>query len=239
MSKKSFHVTCENCGTRHKSLFSDLGANDLQTLDQHKNCLTYKKGQIIFYEGTRPMGLYCINYGKVKVYKTSAEGKDHIISFGKPGDFLGYRALLSEEFYAASAQVIQEAAVCYIPKKDFFDVLQKNQGLFARLAKDACHKLGIMEDRLLNLAQKTVRERLASTLIMLRETYGMEGDESFVIDLMLTREDLANIVGTATETLIRLLSEFRNEKIISFDGKKIVINNMDKLLKEADLYHVS
>jgi CRP-like cAMP-binding protein len=220
-TKKNIRIPCTLCPGKEHSLFSDLPREDLDTLSQHKTCIRYKKGQTLFYEGTRPMGLFCINSGKVKVYKISSEGKEQILKLAKPGDFLGYRALISEEFYNSSATVIEEGAMCYIPKSDFLEILQKNPAFFRRMAKRVASELGMMEQKLVTIAQKSVRERLAATLIMLKETYGMEGDESDLIDIALSREDLANIIGTATETVIRLLSDFKTQKLISLQGKKL------------------
>lgn len=235
-TKKNIRIPCTLCPGKEHSLFSDLPREDLDTLSMHKTCIRYKKGQTLFYEGTRPMGLFCINSGKVKVYKISSEGKEQILKLAKPGDFLGYRALISEEFYNSSATVIEEGAMCYIPKSNFLDILQKNPAFFRKMAKRVAHELGLMEQKLVTIAQKSVRERLAATLIMLKETYGMEGDESNLIDIALSREDLANIIGTATETVIRLLSDFKTQKLISLQGKKIKVLDAKGLVREADFY---
>ena len=235
-TKKNIRIPCTLCPGKEHSLFADLPREDLDTLSQHKTCIRYKKGQTLFYEGTRPMGLFCINSGKVKVYKISSEGKEQILKLAKPGDFLGYRALISEEFYNSSATVIEEGAMCYIPKSDFLEILQKNPSFFRKMAKRVAHELGMMEQKLVTIAQKSVRERLAATLIMLKETYGMEGDESDLIDIALSREDLANIIGTATETVIRLLSDFKTQKLISLQGKKIKVLDHKGLIREADFY---
>lgn len=234
--KKNISINCAYCGTRQKSLFNDLTDRDLSVLSQGKTCIKYKKGQTLFYEGTRPMGLFCINSGKVKVFKMSSEGKEQILKLSKPGDFLGYRALISEEFYNASATVIEEAAICYIPKVNFLEILNTNPRFFQNMMKAVAQELGVMEDKLVTIAQKSVRERLATTLLMLKETYGMEGGGSVLIDIALSREDLANIIGTATETVIRLLSEFKNDRLISLEGKKIKVVDANGLMKEADLY---
>ena len=109
------------------------------------------------------------------------------------------------EFYSASATVLEDATICFIPKSNFLELLRSNPAFFNSLTKSICHELGVMEEQLAMLAQKSVRERLATTLIMLKETYGVEGDERMLIDIALSREDIANIVGKATETLIRLL----------------------------------
>ena len=236
-TKKNIRIPCSLCAGKEHSLFSDLPREDLDTLSLHKTCIRYKKGQTLFYEGTRPMGLFCINSGKVKVYKISSEGKEQILKLAKPGDFLGYRALISEEFYNSSATVIEEGAMCYIPKTDFLEILQKNPAFFRKMAKRVAHELGVMEQKLVTIAQKSVRERLAATLIMLKETYGMEdAEESNLIDIALSREDLANIIGTATETVIRLLSDFKTQKLISLQGKKIKVLDPKGLVREADFY---
>ncbi|HLF35227.1 MAG TPA: Crp/Fnr family transcriptional regulator [Cyclobacteriaceae bacterium] len=236
-AKKNIKVHCAFCAGRRDSMFSDLSPEELETISMHKSCILYKKGQTLYYEGTRPMGLFCINSGKVKVYKITSDGKEQILHLVKPGDFIGYRALISEEFYSASATVIEEAAICYIPKADFLKILNSNPHFFKKMLKKLSDDLGVMEQRLVTIAQKSVRERLAATLLMLKETYGMEGEEkSVLIDIALSREDLANIIGTATETVIRLLSEFKNQELISLQGKKIKVLNPQGLLKEADFY---
>ncbi len=229
-------IQCQFCDSRNKSLFDSLPQEELEVLSQHKSCVTYKKGQTLFYEETRPMGVFCINHGKIKVYKMGSNGKEQILYIAQAGDFLGYRALLSEEFYGASATVLEPAAVCFIPKSDFLTILHRNPAFFQKLMKTVCHELGIMEEKLAQIAQKSVRERLAGTILMLKETYGMEGDGSEVIDILLSREDLANIVGTATETVIRLLSEFKSDGMIALEGKRIKVIDQNRLLHEADFY---
>jgi CRP-like cAMP-binding protein len=237
MLKKTEKISCLDCSSRKSSLFSELGLEHLEQLSDVKSCVKYKKGQLIFHEGSRPQGLFCVNAGKIKVFKEGSQGKEQIIHFCKPGDFLGYRALLSEENYNASAEVLEEATVCFVPKSEFLRVFQEDSVFVKKIMKSVCHEVGVMEDKIINLAQKSVRERLALTLLMLKETYGIEGEgKSLLIDIALSREDLANIVGTATETVIRLLSDFKESGLISTDGKKIKILNIRALVKEADFY---
>ncbi len=235
-NKNNIRISCVVCPKKGQSMFCDLSKEELEKLSEHKTCIRYKKGQTLFYEGTRPMGLFCINSGKVKVYKISADGKEQILYLAKPGDFLGYRALISEEFYNAAATVIEEGAICYIPKSDFLHILNNNPQFFQKIIKKMCSDMGVMEEKLVTIAQKSVRERLAATLLMLKETYGLEGDQSELIDIALSREDLANIIGTATETVIRLLSDFKQNKLIAFEGKKIKVLNQQALVREADFY---
>lgn len=236
MIKNNIKIPCAYCQNLGESAFSDLSREELDQLTQTKTCIRYKKGQTLFYEGTRPLGIFCINTGKVKVFKISSDGKEQILYLAKAGDYLGYRALISEEFYNASATVLEEGAICYIPKSSFIKIFNSNPGFFKKVVSKLCADLDVMEEKLVSIAQKSVRERLAATLLMLKETYGMEGENSQLIDIALSREDLANIIGTATETVIRLLSEFKNQKIISLEGKKIKVLNAQELVREADFY---
>lgn len=181
------------------------------------------------------MGLFCISTGIIKVYKTSSNGKEQIIRLAKKGDFLGYTALLSEEQYSSSASVIEDAKVCFIPRDIFMQLLSTDSKLYQKLMKAVCHEMGILEEKVAEVTQKSVRERLAHTILMLKSSYGMEAEET-KINIALTREDLANIVGTATETVIRLLSEFKDDGFIEFDGKKIKVTNPKALAKTADYY---
>jgi CRP-like cAMP-binding protein len=236
MSKRIKTTQCAMCLGRKRSLFSGLDDEMLCSIDHNKNTIQHDKGQLLFLEGTMPLGLFCVNEGKVKIYKTGESGKEQIIRIAQAGDFLGYRALLSEETYASSAAILEEAKVCFIPKESFVHVLNSDTDFRRRLMKAICHELGIVEQQMADLSQKSVRERLAGSLLMLKETYGIDGEASQNINISLTREDLANLVGTATETVIRLLSEFNKDGLIELNGKKIKILNKEKLLREANFY---
>lgn len=235
-TKSEISLQCQICLSGHMSLLSELDDSELSLLSARKSRVTYKKGQILFYEGTRPMGLFCVHEGKVKVSKIGSNGKEQILNISKKDDFLGYRSLLGEELYGASATVIQEATVCFIPKNDFLAVLNGNPIFLQKMLKIVSSELGVTEQKLADLAQKSVRERLAVTLLMLKETYGVEGEQSELIDLVLSREDLGNIVGTATETVIRLLSEFKSNGLVALENKKIKVLDVEMLKKEADLF---
>lgn len=235
-AKLKIDISCQGCASLGNSMLCDLPDKELDQMNANKSCVTYKKGQTLFYEGTKPMGLYCIKSGKVKVFKVGSQGKEQILRLSQRGDFLGYRALLGEDYYAASAEVLEDAAVCFIPKEDFISVLNGNSEFYRGVVKELAHQLGVIESKMTDLSQKSVRERLAGYLLMLKESYGMEGEESELIDLVISREDLANMVGTATETVIRLLSEFKKDKLVGFEGKKIKILDPRGLAKTADFF---
>lgn len=227
---------CELCMSRKFSLFANLTEPHLCHLSDHKNFITHKKGQILFYEGTKPLGVFCINDGVVKVFKTASNGKEQIIRLAKKGDFLGYASLLGEESYSNSATIVEDAKICFVPRESFLKVLAEDTEFHRRVTKALCKDLGIMEDKLTDATQKSIRERLAFTLLKLGETYGIDGNDGEKIDIVLTREEIAGLVGTATETVIRLLSEFKKDELIDFEGKKILVLDKRGLARLSDFY---
>ncbi len=227
-------VDCQNCKKRFTSVFCRVENDTMDSINDEKVCTPYKKGQIIFHEGSRPLGIYCVNRGKIKLVKLGEDGKEQILRLIKPGDLMGYRALLSGDRYSASAVVMEDSGICFIPKELFMGVLQKDGVLSMEIMKLLSDDLRKAETSITHLAQKPVRERLAEALLFIKETYGFE-DDGKTIDLKITREELANIVGTATETTIRLLSELKNEGVLQLEGKKIAILNLTKLVKIANI----
>lgn len=235
MIKKFQFPVCETCKARLDSIFGILSHEEIEALSVQKHCSYFQKGQTIFAEGNHPIGLFCINKGKVKISQSGFEGKEQIMRLAKDGDILGYRALISGEAYSATATVIEDSKICLIPKNVLFGMLQTNSEITSRIMKLLATDLREAENKITNLAQKPVIERLAEVLLMLKEYYGYEEDESS-LNITITREEIANIVGTATETAIRLLSELKKEGIIDLDGKRIKINKSESLIKLANLY---
>ncbi len=229
-------ITCEACRSRGSSLFGTLCSHQLTTISDHKSCTVYKKGQVLFHEGTRPLGVFCINRGKVKIYKLGYDGKEQITNVAHDGGLLGYKALIAEETYAVSAETLEDCTICFLPKPTFLQTLQESPEFNQRIMKQVCHELGLMTESLTNQAQRTVRERLAITLLKLKDTYGMDAHDDGPIEINLTRDDLANMVGTATETLIRLLHEFKDDGLVSTQGRKIRIEDPPGLVRTANLY---
>ncbi|MBN3519965.1 Crp/Fnr family transcriptional regulator [Algoriphagus lutimaris] len=236
MSGHSGNTPCELCASRKFSLFSDLPEQHVCTISDNKNLISHKKGQILYYEGTKPLGIFCINSGVVKIYKTASNGKEQIIHLSQKGDFLGYSALLGEENYTNSAMIVEDAKICFIPKEAFLTTLSSNTPFFKRITKALSHELGVMEEKLTDATQKSIRERLAFVLLQLGNSYGVEGGESQKIDLVLSREEIASMVGTATESVIRLLSEFKKDNLIALEGKRIVIKDRRGLARLSDFY---
>jgi len=222
-------IDCEECNARVNSLMNFAFEDDLEAINCNKVCNSFKKGQTLFYEGNTPAGLMCINKGKIKLFRTGKDGKEQIVSFALPGDFLGYRAIIADENYALSATALEDTVVCLINRDDFLGMIQKNSYISKKLMVSLCKELGLAMEKIQSLSQKSVRERLAEALFYLKETFSNEKSLSPFVDIILPREDIANIVGTTTETVIRTLSDFKSEKLIELEGKKIKIINEAKL----------
>jgi CRP/FNR family transcriptional regulator len=220
-------LDCAVCDSHNIGFLKHCNQEQLNKVSVGKTCCHYKKGQHIFYEGNMPMGIHCLRSGVVKLVRTNLDGKEQILRFAQKGDYLGYRALVAQEPLFASAIAVEDTVACFVPQRSFMDLIDEVPAISKELLVSLCHDLGVVEERVQSMAQKSVRERLAETLLFLHETFN-SGDDS-VISISLPREDIANIVGTATETVIRLLSEFKSDKLIEMEGKKIRLLEKQKL----------
>ena len=197
------------------------GKDALQSLTEDRNINKYKKKQVIYSEGNRPLRLYYIQKGKVKVFKTNDDGKELVTDVYGEGDFLGYVALLEQTSYNETAEAMENTELAVIPREEFEELINNNREVarkfIALLAKNIAEK----ESQLLSMAYNSLRKKVAETLIMLSKKYAKEID--------ITRENLASIAGTATESMIRTLSDFKNEKLIDIKDGRISILNENKL----------
>lgn len=225
---------CLHCAKRFTNIFCNPAYDSVEEINEEKICTTYKKGEVIFKENTNAHGVFCVNSGKLKLSKRGDDGKEQIIRLAKPGDPMGYRSLLGGDRYNASAVALEDSNVCFISKEIFLKILKKDSTLSLEMMRMLSDDLKKAENKITHLAQKPVRERLAEALLFIKETYGFEADGK-TIDASFTREDIANIVGTATETAIRLLSELNKDEIIKLKGKKIEILSLEKLVQVAHI----
>ncbi len=200
---------------------------ELEDLSHQKPSVSYKKKDVIFREGYKAQYLYFLSKGKVKIRKAHGDGKDYITGLLKPGEFLGYLALLRDREYEESAEVLEDAEVCRIPKEDFLALIYKNRDVSARFLKILANDVAEKEKQLLSLAYDTVRKKVAEALLRLEGRYRESEKKQFRISI--PREDLAGIAGTATETVIRCLSEFKNEGWIDMVGRDILLLNAQGL----------
>jgi CRP-like cAMP-binding protein len=190
----------------------------------------FKKREIIYKENSFPGGIFLVQSGNIKIFKTNEDGKEFIIDVKAAGEFFGYTALLEERPYADSAAALEDAEVCFIPKQDFFHLIYRNRDVAHQFIKLLSNDLKEKEERLLRLAYHSVRKRVAEALVMLMERYGNRTNGAQEqISFSIAREDLAGIIGTAPETVIRTLSDFKEEKLISITSGKITILDAKKL----------
>lgn len=217
------------------SVLGSIEGSELDALSQSKSCGMFKRGEVVFEQGAQPLGIYCVHSGKIKVHRSGDEGRDQIVRFAKGGDVLGYRALLAGEPYAATATALETSTICCIPRATFLDLLKSDGNFSMDVMRLLSGDLGNAERQIVNLAQKPVRERLAETLLALREVYGTENGPDGAISVQLSREDLANVVGTATETLVRTIADLKREDLIATDKKKIRILDHAGLTEVANV----
>lgn len=225
---------CRQCIIKRFNALKTLTNEELETFSDHKTTLLIKKGENLMTEGNTINGLYCIKDGKGKLTKLNTNGKEQIIKFIKGGDLLGHRSLLSEELVGLNAIALEDMHVCFIPKGDILDTIKENNQFSLNLMKNISHQLNEANTSISQMAQKPVKDRLAETLLHLEETFGVD-NEGF-IDIVLTREEIANTIGTATESAIRLLSNFKKDGVIDLQGKKIKISNKSALKNISEGY---
>ena len=223
---------CEQCIVREFSSLKALNKDELIKLSDCKTSKTIKKGENIFEEGENVNGIFCIKDGVCKLTKLSPNGKDHIVKLVTKGELLGQRSMISEEPANLSAVALDDMQVCFIPKNEILGFFDKNNQFSMTVMKTICGDLKSADEHTVNMAQKSVKERLAETLIYLHETFGSNTDNSLKIQL--SRDELASMIGTATESCIRLLSDFKKLELIELTGKKIILKDIAKLKKIAD-----
>lgn len=225
---------CQKCALETNSIFKHLSNDEAVKLNYEKDFRHYKKGDVLYHEGNRISGFYCINSGIIKVYKTGLDGKEQIIRFARPGEIIAYRSVLSNEPACTTSKVIEDCQVCFIPSEILISFIKTNSNFSFELMKLTCHELGEANSYITDIAQKTVRERLAEVLLKLVEDFGLDNQKYLRISL--TREELANIVGTATESVIRLLSEFKTDNLVELNGRKIKVLNIKGLEKISNVF---
>jgi len=227
--KKSKDLSCQECPEGFRSFIENLDTADLRYLNEQKLPMFIKKGQVIFEEGKQPQGIYCLREGKIKIYKNSFDGREQITRVVFPGELMGLKAMLSGHPYSVSSAAMEDASLCFINKKDFFQLMLKYPDFTRSIIISLSRLLEQAEFRMISLAHKPVKERLAETLLFLNRSFHATAPSHPRPYLNLTRTDLANIIGTAPETVIRLLSEFRELELIEIRGRKIYIINAPRL----------
>lgn len=223
---------CEQCIVREFSSLKALNKDQLVHLADCKTSHTIKKGEVIFEEGENVNGIFCIKDGVCKLTKLSPNGKDQIVKLVTKGELLGQRSMISEEPVNLSAVALEDMQVCFIPKAEVMSFFDTNNQFSMNVMKTICGDLKDADGHMVNMAQKTVKQRLAETLLYLENTFGTNADGTLKIQL--SRDELASMIGTATESCIRLLSDFKKSDLIDLTGKKIALKDHSMLKKLAD-----
>jgi len=221
MKKNITLPSCEECSQKFGMNFNKLSQDELNFIFFNNNLDLTVRGKIVYSEGSRIKGCFFVYSGILKVYKTGAEGKEQIIRFAKEGDLVGFRSVINQELACTSAKVINDAILCYIPGSTLTQLIKSNSEFAFELIKLACKELGESNCYLTDIAQKSVKERLAEVIVQLVDDFGLDCEK--IMNITITREELANIVGTATESVIRLISEFKSEGILESKGRKLKI----------------
>ena len=223
---------CEQCIVREFSSLKALNKDQLVHLADCKTSRIIKKGEVIFAEGENVNGIFCIKDGVCKLTKLSPNGKDQIVKLVTKGELLGQRSMISEEPVNLSAVALEDMQVCFIPKAEVMSFFDTNNQFSMNVMKTICGDLKDADGHMVNMAQKTVKQRLAETLLYLEATFGKNNDGTLKIQL--SRDELASLIGTATESCIRLLSDFKKNNLIDLTRKKIALKDIPKLKKLAE-----
>jgi len=204
-----------------------MSKEELKQVSDSKTTRTIKKGEPLFEEGDKLNGVYCVRNGVSKLSKLSANGKDQIVKLASKGEVLGQRSVISQEITNLSAVAVNDMEVCFIPKESINSTLQKNPNFTLEVLRHMAHDLKEADDVIVNISQKTVKQRMAEAFLYLQNNFGEDADG--FLALTLSREDISNVVGTATESAIRIISEFKKKGLIQTSGKKIGIKDERRL----------
>ncbi|WP_291865937.1 Crp/Fnr family transcriptional regulator [Maribacter sp.] len=218
---------CENCIVRQFNSLRAMSKEELKEVSDSKVTKKYKKGETLFEEGEKLNGVFCVREGVSKMSKLSANGKDQIVKLATTGEVIGQRAVIVEEPTNLSAIAVNDMEVCFVPKEIIVNSMHKNPDFTLEVLRHMAHDLKEADDVIVNMSQKTVKQRIAEAFLYLKNNYGV--DEEGYLSLTLSREDIANVVGTATESCIRIISEFKKKGYLKTSGKRIGIANEKEL----------
>ena len=221
---------CERCIIRKLNAFRKLDKKTLSKISDVKQIKSIKKGDTVFEEGQNLDGIYCIKKGNSKLFKISENGTDQIVRIVSKGELLGQRSILANEPTNLNARAINDMEVCFVPKSHLSE-LHQNKGYIEESLIHLAEELKKSNNKTIDMAQKSVKQRIAKTILHL-DNYGC--DDKGYIKLVLSREEISSVVGTAKESCIRALSLMKKDNLISFSGKKIKILNREKLQQISD-----
>ncbi|NAS31490.1 cyclic nucleotide-binding domain-containing protein [Flavobacteriaceae bacterium R38] len=218
---------CENCIIRQFNSLRAMSKEELKEVSDSKTTKTVKKGEPIFEEGDKLKGVFCVRNGISKLSKLSTNGKSQIVKLATKGEVMGQRSVIADESTNLSAVAVSDMEVCFISKDIILNTMHKNPDFTIEVLRHMAHDLKEADDVIVNISQKNVKQRIAEAFLYLKTHFGEDADG--YLALTLSREDIAGVVGTATESAIRIISEFKKKGLIITSGKKIGIKDAKKL----------
>lgn len=226
-------VPCLNARARAKTEWDALKPDEIDLFNREVVCRKYRAGQVIFHQGDSCKGLYFVEGGLVAVRKVDEEGKVAIVRLANKGDTLGYRPLLAKENHRATAEVINNARICFLNAPITHRLLLSNPRLGMRFLEYTAHALGEAEERLFQVAALSVRTRVIHLLILLRDHYGSTtSDGTLFLELPMTRNDLANMIGARPETVSRAFRDIQDDGLLDLSGRTVRVDHVDRLIDE-------
>lgn len=227
-------IQSQTCITNDIALFSCLNGNQMKLIELNSINKYFKKDTYIYREGCRHSGVYIVLNGIVKIYKIGPQGKHSILRFAQKGDIIAYRSLLTNELACTTARAHSgDVFLCYLPQPIFMELLQNNPKFNQSIMRIMCRELNESNNMVINIAQTNLRERTAQVLLALKKEFGV--DYANTLRITLTRADMANMIGTVTESLIRVLAQFRDDGLLAIDRKRIVFLDIPKLDQIANM----
>jgi CRP/FNR family transcriptional regulator len=227
------HSNCKTCNLKENNLFSVLNVDQLQRLDQIKSVREYQKGDVIFYENTPSFAMYCICTGWVKLYKVGSRAERHVIRLLGPGDTIGHNALLANEPYSTTAEVIETSFICTMPKDPFTGMLMESPQLSLNVMGKLAQELRSSEEQILILSQKSVQQRTAQMLLLLRKKSRNKDDKCVELRIPLRRNEMAQMIGTTPESLSRTLRQLAKRGILRVTRMDLCILDAEALKRIA------
>jgi CRP-like cAMP-binding protein len=218
-----YNIECEECISLKKCIFSDLEPEELKEIVKNKATNHYQKGQSLFFQGNHPLGLFCVVRGNIKGSQSDINGKESIVRLITAGDIMGHRAIFSNECHCATATALESSTTCFFSREYILKIVQEKPSIALNIIKQLCVDMGTIEHKFASMYQKNVRGRLAELLLTLKDNFGTRVNEKWHLEIKLSREEMASMIGVANETLIRLLSEFKEKGVIKQNGKTIAI----------------
>lgn len=212
---------CENCIVRQFNALRAMNKEELRKVSSSKISKSIKKGEVLFKEGEKLDGVFCVRNGISKLSKLSTNGKDQIVKLVTKGQVMGQRSVIAEESTNLSAIAVNDMEVCFIPKENIVQAMNTNPAFSIELLRHMAHDLREADDVIVNMSQKSVKQRVAEAFLYLKSNFGEDKDGFLLVTL--SREDIANVVGTATESCIRIISDFKKKGLLEASGKKIAI----------------